>query len=357
MAIDSDNPFLPHEIITNVLKRLPVESLIRFLCVCKPWKNLIKTPSFVADHLQHSSNQSPFLIWHWNDDTKRQRLEMMDYKLRVLHGLPSTLFSSRACRIVGSSNGVLCVQIYTEIPFLPSLFLCNPATREVSEVPQPINNINGEFRVGFGFSPIVNDYKIVISGATLFNNRVEVYSLRTRSWKEIKVGNFGVVEFFSCPSVTANGAIFWSGCFSLEGENNLVIGGEEENYDWIIISFDIAMEEFSLISLPDLLDLSFWDKLTVYEDKLAILSLDVVGNYESSRIDLWVMEENIDEIVCKVDNIPEDETALYLLNLNTLDLEKFATCRRGYSHSITVNYVESLVPVANIHNEEADSKS
>ncbi|KAI9079014.1 hypothetical protein K1719_039014 [Acacia pycnantha] len=356
MAIDSDNPFLPHEIITNVLKRLPVESLIRFLCVCKPWKNLIKTPSFVADHLQHSSNQSPFLIWHWNDDTKRQRLEMMDYKLRVLHGLPSTLFSSRACRIVGSSNGVLCVQIYTEIPFLPSLFLCNPATRE-----------------------------IVISGATLFNNRVEVYSLRTRSWKEIKVGNFGVVEFFSCPSVTANGAIFWSGCFSLEGENNLVIGGEEENYDWIIISFDIAMEEFSLISLPDLLDLSFWDKLTVYEDKLAILSLDVVGNYESSRIDLWVMEENIgasgerwswsniytistfsymvpcciwlDEIVCKVDNIPEDETALYLLNLNTLDLEKFATCRRGYSHSITVNYVESLVPVANIHNEEADSKS
>ncbi|KAI9127164.1 hypothetical protein K1719_001723 [Acacia pycnantha] len=55
-------PYLPKEIITNILKRLPVKSLLRFRCVCKPWKNLFKTPSFIQEHLSHSKNQDPSLL-------------------------------------------------------------------------------------------------------------------------------------------------------------------------------------------------------------------------------------------------------------------------------------------------------
>ena len=63
---EPNNPFLPGDVIVNILKRLPAKSLIRFQCVCKDWKNLIKTSSFIQDHLHHSSHQNPslFLRWH-----------------------------------------------------------------------------------------------------------------------------------------------------------------------------------------------------------------------------------------------------------------------------------------------------
>ncbi|XP_028755881.1 putative F-box protein At3g10430 [Neltuma alba] len=372
--MDADTPFLPQEIVTNILKRLPVKSLIRLRCVCKEWKNLIKTPSFIADHLQHHRDKNPLLIWHRCEGPRRRRLQMLDYKLRVLEVLPSPLVSKMAT-IVGSSNGLLCLICYHKFPSLPFLLLWNPATREAREVPQPVNSINDDFGVGFGFSPSVNDYKIVISGTTWFlgdkDIRVEVYSLSTRSWKEIKAWNFGGVRFY-LPPVNANGAIFWFAYTPVRK------GG---HYDWIIISFDMAMEVFSLIPLPALLDFGSLETLAVYENKLAILSRAVIGNYESFVIDLWVMEEGtvesgerwdwskvcsintfsdmvpcciwLDEIVCEVGHQPKhDRTALCLLNLNTLKVENFATFEYACSISVASNHVESLVPIGNIHLQE-----
>ncbi|MCI40987.1 F-box/kelch-repeat protein, partial [Trifolium medium] len=39
-------PFLPEELIIQILLRLPVRSLIEFKCVCKSWKTLISDPKF-----------------------------------------------------------------------------------------------------------------------------------------------------------------------------------------------------------------------------------------------------------------------------------------------------------------------
>lgn len=66
-----------------------------------------------------------------------------------------------------------------------SLLLWNPATREVRQVPRTVHE--GGCRLGFGFSPLIHDYKIVRTYAK-FNdvvNRVELYSLNTGLWKEI----------------------------------------------------------------------------------------------------------------------------------------------------------------------------
>ncbi|KAL5744183.1 hypothetical protein ACOSQ2_027299 [Xanthoceras sorbifolium] len=44
-------PFLPHEIIFEILSWLPAVSLLRFKCVCKTWFYLIQDRDFIKKHL------------------------------------------------------------------------------------------------------------------------------------------------------------------------------------------------------------------------------------------------------------------------------------------------------------------
>ncbi|XP_030934675.1 F-box/kelch-repeat protein At3g23880-like isoform X1 [Quercus lobata] len=43
---------LPDEIVLDILSKLPVKSLLRFRCVCKPWYSYIANPSFIINHQQ-----------------------------------------------------------------------------------------------------------------------------------------------------------------------------------------------------------------------------------------------------------------------------------------------------------------
>ncbi|XP_054798483.1 uncharacterized protein LOC129303292 isoform X2 [Prosopis cineraria] len=288
---------------------------------------------------------------------------------------------------------------------------------------------------GFGCSPIANDYKIVRAYSdSEFDdavNRVEVFSLSRGSWKGIELGNLKGVKLCS-ESVTRDGAVFWFGVkfgaeemgeddgdevkddpedygYEAEGyeydieededdtewdEYNIEEYGydtEEVEYDTdgvdikereedadVIVSFDIAKEVFTLLPRPDVDYNQADEKLTVYDNKPAILC----DNWEdddddrSGLIDLWVMEEGTravgerwswakiytsspcpytlesmtiwrNQIVCKAsskdDNL-KGRDVLYLLNIITNEAKRFdiPNCGYGYVHSMC-NYVESLV--------------
>ena len=44
-------PFLPVELVVEILSRLPVKSLLLFKSVCKSWKTLISDPKFAQTHI------------------------------------------------------------------------------------------------------------------------------------------------------------------------------------------------------------------------------------------------------------------------------------------------------------------
>ncbi|XP_028755893.1 F-box/kelch-repeat protein At3g06240-like [Neltuma alba] len=375
IVIDDDVPFLPDEIILNILKRLPAKSLARFQCVSEHWKNLIKNPSFIADHLHHSTHQNPCLLFRPQNSTGPLNLHLLDCEKQV-HRVPNhPLIDYLKCGwFVGSSNGLLCIGISKEGVFHHSHLLWNPATREVKQVPKPIDDFEGHYlRVGFGFSPIVNDYKIVrIYVDVIFDDlveKVEVYSLRTGSWEKVELGILDGVSISSA-SFTANGAMFWFG-FKLEeeDENGNIVAGN------VIISFDIAMDVFALMPVPASAPRSHLKRLTMYENKLAMLCCTMIGNSESSLIDLWVMEEGTiaagekwiwtkkytsspypcflcpmtiwrNEIVCSISTgrQMDDEPTTVLFNLTTKEFTELAVGRSRYGHHI-FNHVESLMPV------------
>ncbi|XP_028798184.1 putative F-box/LRR-repeat/kelch-repeat protein At1g11620 [Neltuma alba] len=180
--MDGHPPFLPEEIMRNILKRLPVKSLIRFRCVRKDWKYLLKTPSFINDHLRHSRHQNPSLLFHWNGRVDPWELYLLDFHMK-LRQLPNTF-------AIGE-------------------------TRRVSET---IIHFRSVYRVGLGFSPILNDYKIVL--VHMFEDedeacgyrviKVEVHSFCAGLWREVGFGDFSGF-MISADTATANGNMFWFG--------------------------------------------------------------------------------------------------------------------------------------------------
>ncbi|KAK4259414.1 hypothetical protein QN277_005749 [Acacia crassicarpa] len=401
MKMDGAAPFLPEEIIRNILKRLPVKSLTRFRCVCKDWKNLFKSPSFIADHLHHSNRQNPSLLFQpYREGQYISQLYVLDRGMQVRE-LPSVpLFGASRFRVVGSSYGLLCVEIDVQGIYPPPLLLFNPATRDVIKLPRTVDDFKCECYLGFGFSPIVNDYKIVRTYAEPKDciYRVEVYSLSTGSWDDDEYYQMQMPgAIFFADAITANGSMFWIGLQldldTDEDETDLDMDGEKTR---VIFSFDIASEEFDCVPIPALGNNSLY-QLMVYEDKLAILS-HVKDAELSCMFDLWVMEEHMDasdrkrrswtkifsstcsavgywvpsifwrgELVYNVCELPglvgetkcEAEnglsTAFMLLNISTGEVKIFKTRSCGDRRARIFNYEESLVPVGKIPIKEPSS--
>ncbi|KAI9090888.1 hypothetical protein K1719_028373 [Acacia pycnantha] len=120
MATGGSKPFLPPEIISNILIRLPAKSIVRFRCVCKEWKNISKSPSFIAEHYHHHLDcENPFLLLHEPSNRYRgcSSLHLLDHKMKTVEvlSMPSINAFRHNWRIIGSCSGLLCVEVDHEV--------------------------------------------------------------------------------------------------------------------------------------------------------------------------------------------------------------------------------------------------
>ncbi|GAA0166233.1 hypothetical protein LIER_21435 [Lithospermum erythrorhizon] len=191
---------LTQDTITEILVLLPVESLYRFMCVSKTWLSLISSPYFIKYHLQISSktikedgNQKFILMF-----TKANQLRIInsytcslkpltldkclkDVKTAKL-GLDSDKFKSfpSSFRIVGSCNGVCCIQVHSYI------ILWNPSIRKLKHVRSLPNRFDYRFGdFGFAYDEFTDDYRVVELRSRRYDSGIIDYSLRKDSWKRI----------------------------------------------------------------------------------------------------------------------------------------------------------------------------
>ncbi|KAJ0532238.1 putative F-box domain-containing protein [Helianthus annuus] len=291
----SDN--IPLEIQAEIIKRIPVKSLLQFRSVSKAWKSLIDSSDFIN---RYSSQQQHLLVRYNHRQifpfSERKYVSIVDDETfphqRVSLTHPAFVNMLRSHRIIGNSHGLLCLYGCYGLETTMAV-VWNVSIRKAIAVVVP-NVANGVYTtfVGFGVCPATNDPKIVkITDIIHWEDvesipdsipwQVEVFTLST-GHGEVHITIFLVRQF----NLVVRKSIVDAG---FEGYNR-------------IISFHLTSEEFREVNLPDRL---------VYDgcfDNLNIANL---------RESLVVLEQDARENVCYVwsmkDGVSVSFTKLYTI--------------------------------------------
>ncbi|XP_060178710.1 F-box/kelch-repeat protein At3g23880-like isoform X2 [Lycium barbarum] len=281
-------PNLPTELITEILLKLPVKSLLKFRSVSKSWLSLISSPDFVKTHLLLSASNKDYthhgLMFKFASTSDRG---IKDCSLSALLcdsvteafdlDYPGKYYPNDYPRFVGSVNGLICLAI-NRFMGLDDLFLWNPSIRKYKKLPSCRLNqsrcyheqaLDG-FNFGFAYDEFQDDYKVVgifpISGKIrLCRIEVQIYSLKSNSWR--RIDDFQGRELLNAPAKCVNGKLHW-----LDKQRN-------------IISIDLADEKWAEVERPYSEGCGYV-KLGVFGSDLAVLC-----NYGRTHVDVWVMTE------------------------------------------------------------------
>ncbi|XP_055813627.1 F-box/kelch-repeat protein At3g23880-like [Solanum dulcamara] len=280
-------PNLPEELITEILLKLPVKSLLQFRSVSKSWLSLISSPDFVKTHLLLSASNKDYThhgvmikVSNANRGVKDCSLSALlydsvpeafdlDYPGQIPDGYP---------QLVGSANGLICLAINLFYG-LDCLILWNPSIRKHKELPSCRLNLNRRhqehglphFTFGFAYDEFQNDYKVVgifpiYKYVSLFRVEVQIYSLKSDSWK--RIDDFKGRELLDDSAKFVNGKFHWL------------------DKQWNIISIDLADEKWEKVEQPCCFKRCGFLKLGVFESDLSVFC-----NYAWTHVDVWVMKE------------------------------------------------------------------
>uniref|UniRef100_A0A5B7AF69 Putative F-box protein CPR30-like n=1 Tax=Davidia involucrata TaxID=16924 RepID=A0A5B7AF69_DAVIN len=290
---------LPRDIIIDILSRLPVRSVLRFKCVCKSWYALFKDPNFITKHFNRTTSDTTNTCFLYtprrstttNNCNRSISLLSNDetFTIPINLNIPF-LRISKPFRISGTCDGLVCLSV---VPLASIILLWNPATRVFKDLPtSPIarpNTLPIKVVLGFGFDQNAKDYKLLRIVYYCYPlSQVEVYSLSTNSWREIKTDLRCLIFESSC-SVFLKGRFHWT-----------AIGFQELNGRELIVSFDMGDEVFCYTKPPpfrfrddddyddDDDDCLRWH-LVVFKECLGMIICS--DNGPNKKFDIWVMNE------------------------------------------------------------------
>ncbi|KAL5744974.1 hypothetical protein ACOSP7_026120 [Xanthoceras sorbifolium] len=325
---------LPIEILYNILGRLPVKDLIRYMSVCKSWRDLITHPNFISTHMNLHRNIDGYVLHHKMATTRTglSCFSCLSYdKTYVEHSSFDIPFSCESVyfQLVGSINGLLCLSDSYQY-FGRTIYLWNPSIWKLKVLRSSCFNhnycdIGNFFSVGFGFDHHANDFKIV--RIMYFGDfycpyvekelpRAEVYSLARNSWRRIGI-KAGCYAIDKSATAVVRGAIHWFASRTKEASGS--------NF---ILTFDFGSEEFGEIMLPRY----HCDRgrpqvsLRVLRESLALI-VGWYNNYELIECwDVWVMGEYgmAESWTKRYSIVPEERCfrCLGIINNNELVLDK-----------------------------------
>ena len=296
---------LPHDIVLNILARLPVKSVTRFRCVCKSWNSSITTPYFISTHLNNSkSNDDNDYVIHMPTWEDRCRIATWEGRPLACMVAPSdTLvctvalgrtfdrisevripfdFDSEFAQIVGSCNGLLCVSNYRDgkYTYFLEIYLWNRSIRKFKRLPKILRTSPVTLR--FVYHSENNDYEVVkISALALPLHEVEVYTLSSDSWKKVvislTIGIFLWHQNYHLPAPLVSGALHWMA-------QNRGVGSR------VILSFDVNSETLRKLALPKY-STHASPLIGLFKGKLALSTWEYNYGNSDFRYCIWMMKE------------------------------------------------------------------
>ncbi|KAM7511341.1 hypothetical protein LguiB_010216 [Lonicera macranthoides] len=284
---------IPEDLVIEILKRLPVRSLMRLRCVCKTWCALTNNPDFVNLHLQFNHthvSDNRLVVKHWDEAANTNIFSLFPRELE--DGLPLTLnLDLQSKGIIEKSikiaycDGIFC--IYDRSSRLISLW--NPAIREFKTLPflSYLSANEDTYRhlsqLGFGFDcRKTNGYRVIVLISSLYPEGQDfcpahVYSQRTNSWRVVDC----FVPFIRGPagdtSICTNGFLHWPNMACYPS----------------VLSFDLGEESFQetpILGLPE--KANYRIDLASIDGSVAVIQSWIGKHSErGSFCDVWVMKE------------------------------------------------------------------
>ncbi|KAH0643279.1 hypothetical protein KY289_034253 [Solanum tuberosum] len=213
---------LPPELITEILLRVPVKSLLKFRSVSKFWLALISSREFIKNHLSLSASNHHVLISIQNRDCKWNFKECLFRSL--FYDSVTEAFdlkypiedNSKLIDILGSCNGLILLMGY-----IGCLLLWNPTTRMHKKLPNPRPRWKNYYDdYGFGYDELRDDYKNneikrfwffangklhwdTITFSPNFDDvrkcsRIICFDLANEKWEKVEKPSYGVGETDMC---------------------------------------------------------------------------------------------------------------------------------------------------------------
>ncbi|KAJ0829591.1 putative F-box domain-containing protein [Helianthus annuus] len=296
---------VPFEIQEEIIKHLPVKSLIRCRSVSKSWKSLIGSSKFIT--LYRSQHQH-LLVYNYLSVDHPNCVSIIDDNTfpqqRVPLTLPLFVKMLKRFKKVGSSNDLLC--LYSD----GKLVIWNPLiTKAVAVVvPNVVDDKMFQTVLGFGVCRETSDPKIVkIRSIDKFADmesvnsipwQVEIFTLSTGVWRSPNSSNLPrkSIIFGSGDGVCVDGVYYWL------ATDRSTVDAQIRAYN-MIISFDMTSEEFGEVNLPD----SFvyrgpmWD-LSIYDlrESLVLVERSAGPGIDNPVYDVWMMEDGVPKLFTKL---------------------------------------------------------
>ncbi|KAL5836419.1 hypothetical protein ACOSQ4_015916 [Xanthoceras sorbifolium] len=286
---------VPLDVITDLLYRLPVKTLMRFRCLSRTFCSLIDSPDFVKLHLNHSVSTRTHLVLVLKGlHLYTADLDSLDEATPFDH-YPGNIWG--VTEVFGSCNGLLALCNSEK-----DIALLNPATKKRFNL--PVENVDfpkkdcfrGFVFYGFGHDSVTDDYKIVRmvqfkkneddNLGIFLDYEVKVYSLKTNSWRKIiNLPNYLQLLFqFYYHLLHRRGyGVFACGVLHWVFPRRAELGIADS-----LVGFDLGTEEFRVVPEPDYGDLEqdFVLDVGALEGRLC-----VICNYARGIVDFWVMKE------------------------------------------------------------------
>ncbi|KAL5711521.1 hypothetical protein ACHQM5_021966 [Ranunculus cassubicifolius] len=277
----------PDHLVHLILLYLPVVSLLRFKSVCRSWRSLIESSSFIYQHLDHHQHQQQQLIALYPHEG-----EITSLSSDPIHVPIDKNFWS--LKLIASCNGLVVLHHEDE----GYVYLWNPATKQLRSLPQSpapwpfeLLDNDGEFPMGFGFDDTNNDYKIVRFYVAQpseheYKFRLEIYNLSTDSWRvvgeEVAAGLPTIQHIFCDPKEPYQKKVYlWAAAVDTPTQESM-------HFDETIIYFDFSKEVFGTIALPDE-PLRHYRSMAIIREKVVWICQP--DGDQSSTYDIWLMNE------------------------------------------------------------------
>ncbi|XP_043694491.1 F-box protein At5g65850-like [Telopea speciosissima] len=339
---------LPFDIISEILSRLPIESLMRFKSVCKSWFSLIKDQSFVELQFERSKKNQPhssLILFNNYGPSDKKKLFLVDpevtdkdkedkdekhiWKARDIMLLEYEWKYERDpkekklnFKIFGSCNGLLCMVSrlgYGCCISIYGIFICNPITKDCLMLPVPTGFLINCYVIGFGvdstgkykvlrifFTKKCDDYAVM---------NCEIITLGESSWRKVEEE----FPYTYTPQCEQDEMVFMNGALYT------IIMPTSSQLQPFILVFDLHDEKFYTIQIqaPSIVELPRYYNLSltsfIKDDYGQLLALHLRLPDRSKSVNpIWFMEinkysNNGKELMYRCDSINMVETTKPIL--------------------------------------------